>query len=145
MRHIYNDVKEEDLALSGPHVWPYLLADEAVDRFIFKRPEIAYRLALKRADSNRAKKGSEPLKMMTIEIRRMWWNGGKQETKKAGRFGHMINRQDPLQDVKNLLEILRIQVKRSMPNRPLLNCSLQLKFKDTEENEHLLAWQEKWL
>lgn len=32
----------EDLQYSGPHVWPRLEALLTVDRFIFRRPEIAY-------------------------------------------------------------------------------------------------------
>lgn len=144
---IYAQVTEMEAALSGPIVWPHMAADHAVDRYIHRRPELAYLLARKRIDEIREKDGkTTPPTLVGVRFRRVYWDGGRHDRKGTQKFGHMINHEDPLKDVRRFLESLRVNLKRYMPDTPLYNCSMQLMFFDWEKkNEQVLAWQEKWL
>ncbi len=144
---IYAQVTEAEIALSGPHVWPHMAADYAVDRYIYRRPELAYLIARRRIKAIREKDGrTEPQQLMGIRFRRVYWDGGRHDRKGGQKFGHMINHEEPLQDVRRFLESLRVNLKRYMPDTPLFNCSMQLRFYDWErKNDEVLAWQEKWL
>lgn len=144
---IYAQVTEAEIALSGPHVWPQMGADHAVDRYIFRRPELAYLVARRRITEVRQKEGrEEPQQLMSVHFRRIYWDGGRQDSKGGQRFGHMINHEQPLDDVRRFLQNLRTNLKRYMPDTPLFNCSMQLRFFDWErKNDQVLAWQEKWL
>jgi len=121
--------------------------DHAVDRYIFRRPELAYLIARRRIADIREKSGSkEPQKLMGVRFRRVYWDGGRHDRKGGQKFGHLIDHKEPLQDVQRFLENLRINLRRYMPDNPLYNCSMQLRFFDWDnKNEEVLSWQEKWL
>lgn len=144
---LYAALKPEDMALTGPDVWPKIMADHAVDRFIFRRPELAYIIAKKRMVEKRKKKQMDPeAGLMGIRLRRIYYLGGKREEKWMQRWGHQIIHEDEREDIKRFLEDLRRILNRTMPDKPLVNCSIQLRFYDFDaKTDELLSWQERWL
>ena len=146
---LYHSQTAEDIALSGPHVWPKIMADHAVDRFIFRRPELAYLVARKRMEERRRRENADPhAELMGVRIHRSYHDGTEHNRGSAGmqRFGHLINHESPETDVREFLNDLRRILIRCLPNQPLVNCSVQLRFYDySAKNDQLLAWQERWL
>ena len=144
---LFRELTEEDVVLSGPHVWPNIDASLPIDRFIHRRPELAYLVAKKRMHKARRKKGlKDDAPLINVRFRRNYWERGRIERNAGHKFGHMIDYDDEIMDVKQFLQNLRRNVNRYMPNKPLFNCSLQLLFFDYQfKNEQLLSWQEKWL
>lgn len=143
---IFTQLSQKELALSGIHVWPQLAPDQAVDRFIFRRPELAYLLAKKRMLHRRKKEKMEIPSLMGVRYRRLYYEGGKTKNTAIQKFGHTINHDNAEKDVKEFLRDLRRILVRSLPDRPLMNCSVQLIFHDHGfRTDHILSWQEKWL
>lgn len=144
---LYLQLPPEEIALSGPHVWPKITADRAVDRFIFRRPELAYLTAKRRMIEHRTELGQDPYPiLMGVRYRRVYYSGGRREKNSMRRFGHNIDHDDPEKDVREFLENLRRILVRYMPDQILVNCSVQLRFFDYDNKEkELLAWQERWL
>lgn len=133
--------------MSGPSVWPRIYADHAADRFIFRRPELPYIVAKKRMLEHREQQGVEELpQLMGVRFQRVYSDGGRIAHRGMQRFGHPINHDDPEEDVKDFLKNLRRMLVRSVPDQPLLNCAIQLRFYDFMfKGNQLLSWQEKWL
>jgi hypothetical protein len=144
---LYSSLTPEDIRLSGPHAWPKIAADHAVDRFIFRRPELAYIVAKKRMLERRKKAQLDPHpSLMGVRFRRVYYDGGRRDRKGTQRFGHPINHDDDQADVREFLVNLRRILNRSVPDQPLVNCSVQLRFYDfAAKTDELLSWQEKWL
>lgn len=145
---VYSALTEEDAALSGPHVWPKLMADHAVDRFIFRRPELPYLVAKKRLLATREEKELPYPDLMGIRFRRHYYgaNGYAREQKGVQRFAHAIKPNNKEEDVRAFLHTLRAILNRNMPDRPIINCSIQLRFYDVDHPKaQILSWQERWL
>jgi len=137
---------ESALALSGPNVWPNLAADHAVDRYIFRRPEIRYHTARLRQAETRAAKLPPPLPRVVlirfVTSRRV---RGKEHTQQIGTLIHTIDHEDDLNDVRILLEEIRTYLARRMPNNPRPGYHLQLRFLDEDHKTHLASFREPWL
>lgn len=144
--NIYAGVVEEDMALSGPHVWPRMTADRAVDRFIHRRPELAYLTAKRRIAEDRKKnENQERQALMRVRVSRVFWSESRKHKSSYQKFGHIIDYEDPEEDVRKFLEKLRFHLKQYMPDSPMLNCSVQIRLYDEGQNEATLSWQERWL
>jgi len=146
---VYSNLTEADLELTGPDIWPITSAEHAVDRYIFRRPELAYIVAKKRMIARRKKKNQslEP-EFMGVRFCRLYYSdrSGRRDRKGTLRFGHPIDHSSAKEDVRNFLIHLRANLIRNLPNKSLINCSLQLRFYDFDfPNDQILAWQEKWL
>lgn len=142
---------KEMMKLSGLHVWPVIIADEAVDRFIFRRPELGYLVALKRVNENREKEGLDPVDCIRIRLFRAYTTQPRKNIKKKsirktiGTFHQVINHEDKIADVRLFLENLRGMLKRTMPDRPILNLKVSLVYDDTElkkncVSSHTMEW-----
>jgi hypothetical protein len=148
MPYIYSEVTIEDMAYSGPHVWPKIAGDSAYDRFIFRRPELAYLQAIRKMNEKRKQKKAELNPMLIgIRLRRIYYEGGRQGSgTTAQRFGHEINWENPTKDVRSFLVQLRHMLTRCMPDQPLLNCALQLRFYDYDDKRNvIMTWQDRWI
>ena len=144
---LYHHVTDQDMAFSGPHVWPKLIVDHAQDRFIHQRPELSYLVAKRRMLEKREKNQEDQQpEYIRVRILRVQTNKSKSSTKYAQQFSHPINYEDPLEDVREFLQRLRKMLLRCMPDKPLLDCSLTLRFYDLNcTTRQLLSWSARWL
>ncbi len=144
---------EPDLRFSGPEFWPKLCADDAVDRFIFRRPELAYLGARRRQRMKRAEEGlprSEP-QSVRISIDRIdRIDVGEEKPYRSPQrlytWRHAVLER-PDEDVRVFLQELHGALGRRMPNRPMLDTSVKLIFYRGCYNRksQLLAWTQPWL
>lgn len=144
---VYREITEEDLKYSGVHVWPKNMVDFAQDRYIHRRPELAYLVAKRRMIAERVKNNEDrDPAFIQIRILRAYKDGGKKRGDYTQKFSHQINYDDPEEDVREFLDRLRAQLKRCMPDTPLLNCSVVLRFYDLDhKTQQLLSWRARWL
>lgn len=133
-------IPEQDLALSGPKVWPRLCADEAVDRFIFRRPEIGYLRARRKILAY----GPNELTTVNVKVSREWQNGPRRQRETIGGFTHQIL-PNPLEDVQQFLRELRPILIRRLPDKPLPGISVYLRFINPDIKKPIATFQEKWL
>ena len=148
-----DEIIPEDMELSGPHVWPVIIADEAADRYIFRRPELGYLVALRRMKAHRSEIGEEKeVETVRIRINRLYKTTkrkgikGKKSISKTVRVFHHIRREDPTEDVVFFLEALRIHLRRTMKNQPLTNCSVSVVFDDTMAKKNsVLSTCSEWI
>jgi hypothetical protein len=142
---IYDEALPQDLALSGPEVWPCIVADRAHDRFIFRRPEVAYLIALRRLEKKRLAEGRpEPHKYMVVR-HMMLTRVDKRRTYSRERiFWHSIDHEDATSDVRAFLNKLRESLIKVMPDQVLPQALCLLQFM-TQDRKVLLSFQEKWV
>lgn len=143
---ILRDIRPGHLELSGPHVWPRNTVETAWDRFIIRRPELAYMIAKERIQANRESLGIEPAdSIRTVIFRTRRQPNGPDEIRSLRKFHHFYL-EDPLDDVKQYLEALRLNLVRVMPDKPLTDGGIQLRFDDHPLRKNsIVAWRENWL
>jgi hypothetical protein len=139
-------VTDRDLELSGPAVWPVMAPDLPVDRYIFQRPELPYRIALRRLAAGREKAKKEPSDKIWIVVRRLYFDGARTKSNNIAKLAHIINTEDELQDVKDFLKDLRRVLKRRMPDKLVLDTSIKLGFFDPDDKvKALIHWSKPWM
>lgn len=132
---------------SGPDVWPKMSGYNAWDRFIFRRPEIAYQIAVDAMNETREvdqeEKGTKIAVRVCRQIQRLT---GQRKESQVAKFTHNINYLDKTEDVRDFLEKLRSVLSRHLPDYPLPTSKIFLRFTDPElQNYKLFSWSEDWL
>ena len=135
----------EDLALSGPHVWPRIVADRQADIFIFGRPELTYLPALRKL---KARIPPEDFigdkRHVAVRVQRARYVDKVVKTVgKARNWWHFVDR-DPEDDVRRLLEKLREVLVKVMPRDAEIGVCVRVEFFDAEWNK-LGSLQRPWL
>jgi hypothetical protein len=135
----YSVFEQEDLIeFSGPHVWPKTTVWSIVDRYIHRRPELAYRKAVRKIKETTIEQDDMP--KITITIR----SNLKGKTDTMGRFNHYFNEEESdVEDVRRFLQELRLILERLMPDNQCLDCSCILFFK--QGTQYLTSFQEAWI
>jgi hypothetical protein len=112
------------MELSGPAVWPSLTAYECVDRYIFRRPEIAYLRAIRKTDAPKIR----------CRIRVMTKSLGKRGMLRE-KVGEVIHERISGErgDVTSFLRSLRFEMKRSLPEIPIPGMAIALEFDALKE------------
>lgn len=139
---LYQSATDEDWALSGPQFWPRLDAREIVDRWIFQRPELAYRAAVRQLENMDPEKNQ--LIIYIYRDIRTSMDGPKYTL--AGKFTHEIAG-SPEDDVRRFLRGLRSILKRVMPKTPIPQgfVNLQFRFPGRASNTTLKSCTSRWL
>lgn len=136
--------QSEDLRFSGPSVWPKLSADHAWDRYIFRRPELAYLESMRRASSQRTRKGLLPdLSTIRVRIQRIRRQEKKEVVVCSTSFFHTVL-DEKLEDVRTFLKELRGMMARTLPDAPALDSSVIVRFEDPDDGTYLTSFKEKW-
>jgi len=114
---------EEHLQYSGPHVWPEISAQMAVDRFLHRRIELSYLSALDRLNTN--DHGPEPTKFVLIRLVRLKRDRTNNQSRYKDLFSmiHGVN-PNPMEDVRSLLSEIRAVLVRRMPDSPQLDSKI---------------------
>lgn len=136
--------EEERKLLSGPLVWPRISADQAYDRFIFRRPEIAYLATVR---TIRTRVGSEPGAVYVRVLRKR--NNQNYKAEAASSFWHVVRKpgEDDQEDVRRFLVELRRELVRMFPEHMdhTLTCQLMFGAGPSRGGANLLRVQSKWL
>lgn len=136
-------VRPEDLPLSGPKVWPKIVAEEQCDLFIFRRPELPYLEALRR---KRREEEKSPWKSdkIVVDLKRMVYEGKKLSPFGASTsFWHKIQ-ENQVDDVRAYLLELRMSAQKIMPNGPCPSAVLLVAIKN-ERGKRMIRFQETWI
>lgn len=146
----YSTVLPRDFEFSGPEIWPCVSAQDAWDRYIHRRPELAYLRAKRELNKSRSRAKEDLAEY--IEIRMAYGhyqNGSRQKWEQLQKWSRLINRDDESADVREFLDQLRDLLKRHVPNQPLPDCRISLRFHDPTRGGanagFLTSWQETWL
>lgn len=139
--------RPEHFEFSGPEFWPSLKVESAADRFIFRRPEVPYQIALEQINEVRATEDLGPAEVIHIAIKRVVYPvGGQAKRKQFATFAHTVNTFDKADDIRRFLEELRMMLSRHLPNKPLPTSSIELSFSDRQTGQYgKLKWMEDWL
>ena len=135
----------EDLALSGPHVWPKITAERQADIFIFSRPELTYLPALRKL---RAETPPEELRgdrrHVKVRVQRARYvDKTVQLTGNAKSWWHFVLK-DPEEDVRKLLGDLRAVLVNMMPHDAEIGLCVRVEFFDTTSRK-IASLQRPWL
>lgn len=144
---IYEEATEDDFRLSGPIVWPRLIAEKACDRFIFRRPELAYLVSLRRIERQRIAAGHpQPIKNILIRVILVRHVDKRRVAEQSRDFWHTIDRDEPISDVRAFLSRLREVLFRLMPEDadPKLACQIRF-LASTDVKKIVLSFQDKWV
>lgn len=146
---LYAKMLPSDYELSGPKIWPSIIAEEAWDRYIFRRPELGYLKAKREIDKDRRQSRREPAEYVQIRILRSYHDGNSRgpRRRQLHKWNRLINRDDTVADVRDFLEQLRHLLSRCMPDRPLPDCQVWLQFTDPAGSPARVvgSWQETWI
>jgi len=143
--NLHELVLEEDMEVSGPVVWPMVTTDSAVDRFVTRRPELPYLVARRRLVAVREAAEAPVADRMGVRLRRHWVDDDGWHSDYLIRFTQVFDAERST-DVRRFLGTLRRLLRRTMPDRPLLNARVELRFYDLRDKTgSLLAWRERWL
>ena len=137
---IYQEATPEALALSGPHVWPTISATHPIDRFIFRRPELAYLIARRKLDKKRP--GADAILIRPALI---WHHQGRRKFQAKGKFTHFFL-PDGQEDVELFLQQLRNYLKFQLGDVSLMGTSIVLRFVDPARSKDasLKTFQDLW-
>lgn len=143
---IYAISKRADLNLSGPNVWPKLTAELAADRFIFRRPELAYLEGLRRmADARRRDSMDPEVPILLAKVYRIHFKGPKKRFDSISDIMHDVQWADRLEDVRRFLSRLRTVLVKHMPDDAALDQGVLVKFIDADTREQAVSFQERWV
>jgi hypothetical protein len=138
---VYLKAESADYELSGPQVWPKTTAYETVDRYIFRRPELAYLRALRLIRT-----GPMSPTFIRIRISREYKNGSRSKVETIGAFVHRVDPDlQPTEDVAAFLRELRQVLYRVLPDRPQPTVSIRLRFFNPHTKKAVTSFQERWL
>ena len=141
----YSTAAPEDFQSSGPKVWPNITAYEPVDRFIHRRPELAYIQFLRTIEDFRRQNGMSSPDVIRFTIQRIDNSEKRKRHERLGVLSHIIL-EDRIEDVRALLKNMRRFLHRSMPTLPLPNNTVLLRFMDPQiPLGPQKTFQEKWL
>lgn len=138
-----NTILPEDLRLSGPHVWPDLSAEQTVDRYIQRRPELAYLRALRRVLAGEKGRTDLAPAIQVVSARLRTLPGNRQGQIHLGDFLHLTTLDDRQADVRGMLRSLRRLLLRQMPPEPLLGTRVSLLFR--YDDKIMARYQAEWL
>jgi hypothetical protein len=138
---IYLQTAEEDYAYSGPAVWPKTTAYETVDRYIFRRPELAYLKAVRILQEERPSPN-----FIRVRISREFKNGSRKKVETIGAFVHRMDPDHDLtEDITTFLKELRQVLYRILPDSSQPNLIVRLRFINPQSKQKIASFQERWL
>jgi hypothetical protein len=141
----YATATPEDFEVSGPEVWPNITAYHPVDRYIHRRPELAYLQFMRTIITFRKENGMPEPTFIRYTIQRIDTSEKRKRHERLGVLGHIIL-SEPKEDVRAFLKNLRRFLQRGMPTIPLPNNTILLRFQDPEILKGpQKTFQEKWL
>ena len=133
----------DDMAYSGPGVWPKIVAWEAYDRFIHRRPELVYLLARRKLEEGHwTTFGLPHTGLIRIRIGIVNKNLKRKRKQALGSFLHTIV-DDREEDVRAFLNALRDNLCRHLPASSLPNIGVSLRF--MHKNREITSVLEEWL
>ena len=136
---IYVKALPEHVALSGPVIWPHLSGELAVNRFIHRRPELAYHYAMDKIREDGSGQTS-----IRVKIFRVHHDRGR-KTKVVGRFHFHAAYDTPLEDTRIFLETLRRFLRVHVTVTPTLKFSIVLRFHHPLNHELIKSFQQPWI
>ena len=137
----FEETNPEHYQFSGPHVWPKTSGYQAVDRYIFRRPELAYLMA--RDTYLKEQYGARKIRAV-IREKRKTKHGYR--TKQIGAFHHVINKPDTEEDVRTFLVELRRTLYRLLPDNMFPALRIVIAFYPENNNRDALEiFTERWL
>lgn len=153
MYRLPRQFQEDDLLLSGPHVWPRVNAGDAPARFIHQRPELAYLAARRQGLEDAERDGREPEAADRIRCTAVWivtrttHKGSRKYQQTLGSFNHTRRLDDDEDDVREFLKHLDWFLRRCMVPGASPYWSVQLQFAlcSQARGARLVTFQRPWL